>query len=233
MESFDDNLLNSKVSSVNSHIQNSNYNDSSKKFDDARKHYEKEQREKEALDRLRANAKKQLKIIEDELKKVKKKEYEDVGPYLFELFRKLSRATNISDIKIDIGRGGKELLNITDENGTHILNRLSDGQLSVFMLSYFIGNIFRRRNVADGIKVYFIDDITSCMDDINMLAFLDFIKYQISGNDLKAPDNAAISQLFFSTCDDRIQSLLKYKLNARGIEYTQIDGTKFSSYNKF
>ena len=69
--------------------------------------------------------------------------------------------------------------------------------------------------------VYFVDDITSCMDDINMLAFLDFIKYQLSNK------NSAIDQLFFSTCDTRIQDMLRYKCDHCGIDYVEIGTEKF------
>ena len=59
------------------------------------------------------------------------------------------------------------------------------------------------------------------MDDINMLAFLDFIKYQLSNSD------GAFEQLFFATCDSRIQDILCWKMNSCGIQYTKIDMEKF------
>lgn len=59
-------------------------------------------------------------------------------------------------------------------------------------------------------KIFFIDDLTSCMDDVNMLAFIDLLKYQISSKE-------TMEQLFFVTCDNRISRLLKYKMDGHGI----------------
>jgi exonuclease SbcC len=160
------------------------------------------------------------------LKREKENEYKNVGPYLNSIFRKLSRDPYVTDIKLDAGRGDKSsTLNLVDGAGNPVLNMLSDGQLSVFMLSYFLGNLYRRAS-SDKLKAYFIDDITSCMDDINMLAFLDFIKYQLLANPAQG---AAIDQLFFATCDSRILELLRYKLDNCGIDYTEINATAFSA----
>lgn len=100
-------------------------------------------------------------------------------------------------------------------NRYSLLNMFSDGQLSVFMLSYFLGNIFRMSGI-EKIPVYFVDDITACMDDINMLAFFDFIKYQLSRK------NSVMKQLFFVTCDKRIEGLMKYKMESCKISYKEI-----------
>lgn len=45
------------------------------------------------------------------------------------------------------------------------------------------------RNDREKMKVYFIDDLTACMDDVNMLAFMDLLKYQMSSK-------ATMEQLF-------------------------------------
>jgi len=88
-------------------------------------------------------------------------------------------------------RAKGEKMAILDESNKPLINMFSDGQLSVFMLSYFFGNIFRLQG-SEKFPVYFIDDITSCMDDINMLAFLDLIKYQLMRSD------RPMHQIFFN-----------------------------------
>ena len=65
------------------------------------------------------------------------------------------------------------------------------------------------------LKIFFIDDLTACMDDVNMLAFMDLLKYQISSKE-------TMDQLFFVTCDNRISRLLKYKMNGHGIELKEL-----------
>ena len=56
---------------------------------------------------------------------------------------------------------------------------------------------------------------TISMDDVNMLAFMDLLKYQISSKE-------TMDQLFFVTCDNRISRLLKYKMNGHGIELKEL-----------
>ena len=102
---------------------------------------------------------------------------------------------------------------------------LSNGQISVFMLAYFFAGI-SVRNEHEKMKVFFIDDLTACMDDVNMLAFMDLLKYQISSK-------KTMEQLFFITCDERISALLKYKLEGRGIELCTLNEKDFieSTFN--
>ena len=90
----------------------------------------------------------------------------------------------------------------------------SNGQISIFMPAYFFAGI-NARNTREKMKVYFIDDLTACMDDVNMLAFMDLLKYQMMSK-------ASMEQLFFITCDDRISKLLKYKLSGRVSELCEL-----------
>mgnify|MGYP000173958442 CR=1 FL=1 len=80
------------------------------------------------------------------------------------------------------------------------------------MLAHFFAGI-NARNDREKMKVY-------CMDDVNMLAFMDLLKYQMSSK-------ATMEQLFFITCDDRISKLLKYKLSGRGIELCELSEADF------
>ena len=82
-----------------------------------------------------------------------------------------------------------------------------------------------REMIVKKMKVYFIDDLTACMDDVNMLAFMDLLKYQMSSK-------ATMEQLFFITCDDRISKLLKYKLSGREIELCELSEKDFEEINE-
>ena len=59
------------------------------------------------------------------------------------------------------------------------------------------------------------------MDDVNMLAFLDLMKYQLLAK------NGTIEQLFFASCDERICKLLRYKLDGCGIDYCELQEKDF------
>ena len=96
---------------------------------------------------------------------------------------------------------------------------LSNGQISVFLLAYFFAGI-NVRNEREKMKIFFIDDLTACMDDVNMLAFIDLLKYQLSSKE-------TMEQLFFVTCDNRISRLIKYKMNGHGIELRELVESDF------
>lgn len=145
------------------------------------------------------------------VEKLSKDEYEKVGPTLSKFYNKLARFNSNNGINIVQENDG---ISLVDNKGKNIVNVLSNGQISVFMLAYFFAGINVRNN-SEKMKIYFIDDLTACMDDVNMLAFMDLLKYQVSSK-------ATMDQLFFITCDDRISNLLKYKLNGRGIKFCEI-----------
>lgn len=140
-----------------------------------------------------------------------KEEYDNVGPALSKFYDKLARFNATGEFKIV---PVKEGISLVDEKGKNVVNILSNGQISVFMLAYFFAGI-NARNDREKMKVFFIDDLTACMDDVNMLGFMDLLKYQLSSKQ-------TVDQLFFITCDDRISKLLKYKLSGRGIELCEL-----------
>ena len=140
-----------------------------------------------------------------------KEEYDSVGPALSKFYDKLARFNANGKFKIV---PEKEGISLVDEKGKNVVNILSNGQISVFMLAYFFAGI-NARNDREKMKVFFIDDLTACMDDVNMLGFMDLLKYQLSSKE-------TVDQLFFITCDDRISKLLKYKLSGRGIELCEL-----------
>ena len=140
-----------------------------------------------------------------------KAEYDNVGPALSKFYDKLARFNSNGGFSIVPEKDG---ISLVDEKGKNVVNILSNGQISVFMLAYFFAGI-NARNDREKMKVFFIDDLTACMDDVNMLGFMDLLKYQMSSK-------STMDQLFFITCDDRISKLLKYKLSGRGIELCEL-----------
>ena len=149
-----------------------------------------------------------IRCIVDELSKI---EYEKVGPALSKFYNKLARFNSNDGIRVIQENEG---ISLVDDNNKNIVNILSNGQISVFMLAHFFAGI-NVRNAQEKMKVFFIDDLTACMDDVNMLAFMDLLKYQMT-------TKATMEQLFFITCDDRISRLLKYKMSGRGIKIREL-----------
>lgn len=212
-------LLSKKITSIRSYMDNLEWLKISKLLKQSRDKNNDCEKQIEELKTISEKADKYKKNIQKILKKLREEEFEQVGPYLYKIFRKLSRNIKIEGLNL---RGGKKdgQLSLTDEDGKSVLNMFSDGQLSVFMLSYFFGNALRIKG-KEKFPIYFIDDITSCMDDINMLAFLDFIKYQLSN------DEGAFEQLFFATCDSRIQDMICWKMDSCEIPYKRVSMNEF------
>ena len=170
------------------------------------------------LEELRNNAAERAEEIHKVVDELSMEEYEKVGPVLKKYYDKLSRF-NVGD-SFNL-KHEKDGISLVDDKGKSIVNILSNGQITVFMLAYFFAGISSRSN-REKMKIYFIDDLTACMDDVNMLAFLDIIKYQMDSK-------ATIDQLFFATCDDRISGLLEYKMEGRGIKTRIITEEEFVS----
>lgn len=137
------------------------------------------------------------------MEKLSKDEYEKVGPTLSKFYNKRIRFNSRDGINIV---QGNEEIPLVDDKGKNIVN--------VFMLAHFFAGINARHD-HEKMKVYFIDDLTACVYDVNMLAFMALLKYQMSSK-------AIMEQLFFITCDDWISKLLKYKFSGRGIELCEL-----------
>lgn len=170
-------------------------------------------------------AKKRCDQIKEKKRDIEKLELKDVGAYLYKIFTKVIKHTTIT--KFNFNRDNSRVAGgatFTDQNGNNIFNILSQGQLGAFILSYFFGNMFKRRGETQ-FKVYFVDDITSAMDDMNVLSFVDIIKYQ-----LYRSKDGVIDQLFFATCDNDLERLFIHKMESFGIDMVIF---RFYSYGRY
>ena len=215
---FNHSLLVQKINSINSFISNQEYLRAKKEWDDSIKKNENIDKQKKELDELQEKAIRKTDSIRSLVNKLKDDEYNSVGSNLYKFYKKLSRINTIEEIQI---KPDDENLSLEDESGRTVVNILSNGQLSVFMLAYFFAGIVSRSK-NERCKIYFIDDLTACMDDVNMLAFLDLMKYQLLA------ENGTIEQLFFASCDERICKLLRYKLDGCGIDYCELREKEFA-----
>lgn len=201
----------SKINAIDSILANQTLFDLKREIEANKKKNQNLNIEIEKLRKLKEIASQRAENIRYIVEKLSKDEYEKVGPTLSKFYNKLARFNSNNGINIVQENDG---ISLVDNKGKNIVNVLSNGQISVFMLAYFFAGINVRNN-SEKMKIYFIDDLTACMDDVNMLAFMDLLKYQVSSK-------ATMDQLFFITCDDRISNLLKYKLNGRGIKFCEI-----------
>lgn len=208
---FSYDLFVSKLNAIDSILANQVLYDLNQKLEEDNKKNQNLDAEIEELQKLKNIAFQRSKDIREVVEKLSRDEYEKVGPALTKFYNKLARFNSSDGINIVQEKDG---ISLVDDKGKNIVNVLSNGQISVFMLAHFFAGI-NARNDREKMKVYFIDDLTACMDDVNMLAFMDLLKYQMTSK-------ATMEQLFFITCDDRISKLLKYKLSGRGIELCEL-----------
>lgn len=185
--------------------------------------------EKEKIEsnlKLANGEKEELHRIQTEINKVRKdfeiKELEYVGPYIYKVFVKIIKHSNINGITVKRDNSQNGGMVLVDDKGLNLMNTLSQGQLGVLMLAYFFANAMRN-NDRSSFKTFFIDDITASLDDLNILAFLDMIKYILCDN------KKIMNQIFFSTCNSDVEKLFIHKLNSMNIDYINL---KFDSYAK-
>lgn len=163
-------------------------------------------------------------VLRGKLNQMKNDEVKGVAPYLFRIFSKLVKHSTIDGFQLQ-GNDAKATdtkLTFTDENNNPILNLISDGQLGAFMLSYLLGNAFRCKETGS-FHCYFVDDIINSMDDINLISFIDLIKYQLAESRKGTAENTAIQQFFFSTCDGNLKRMFQYKMDGFEIPVALID----------
>ena len=204
-------LLVTKINSLDGYQANQDYQIQRAALDQICKQNSKAAAEIEKLKILKTKAIQRAEHIEKIVNALSNAELENVGPALSKYYNKLARVNIEGGIRTELKDEGISLI---DQNGKNIVNILSNGQISVFMLAYFFAAI-HTRNDREKLKIFFIDDLTACMDDVNMLAFLDILKYQMSSKQMSS--KKTMDQLFFITCDERISDLLEYKMNGRGI----------------
>lgn len=211
IESFSYDVFVSKLNAIDSILANQSVLKLQQELEAYCRTNEELDKQIEDLCRLRERASTRAAEIRRIVAELSKEEYDNVGPALSKFYDKLARFNANGQFKIVPEKDG---ISLVDEKGKNVVNILSNGQISVFMLAYFFAGI-NVRNDLEKMKVFFIDDLTACMDDVNMLGFMDLLKYQMSLR-------STMDQLFFITCDDRISKLLKYKLNGRGIELCEL-----------
>ena len=164
------------------------------------------------------------------VKKIKtedeKKQTELIQKPLDSIYRKITRNTNIKKIALTKAKAdGSSELDIVDFNNkkTSFANILSAGQLSTLAISIFLAKA--SLNYENNIKLYLMDEPIQTMDDLNILSFIDLMKYQV----VKNSNHSFIDQVIFSTCDDNLSRLFTYKFESFNIPVCEY---KFEGHSK-
>ena len=154
-----------------------------------------------------------IRKVNKTIKDNEKKEIERIAEPLDKIYRKITRNTNIKEIRLERGNGQKlSELEIKDLNDKPVPfgNILSAGQLSTLSLSIFLSKAL----LNDGnLKCYLMDEPIQTMDDLNIISFIDLIRFELGNNE----EERFIDQLIISTCDKDLEKLIIHKIKSFNI----------------
>lgn len=104
-----------------------------------------------------------------------------------------------------IKNDGKSIRFTSPGSEHDVLYTMSSGQLSAVLLSFSLA--MNKIYAGEGIKTVFIDDPIQCMDDINMISFVELLRREFSDN-----------QIIVSTHEEHFSNYIRYKFKKYDIE---------------
>lgn len=99
---------------------------------------------------------------------------------------------------------GESIRFIAPGNEHDILYTMSSGQLSAVLLSFSLA--LNKIYASTGIKTLLIDDPIQCMDDINMISFVELLRREFSA-----------CQIILSTHEEDFSNFIRYKFKKYGL----------------
>ncbi|WP_342503624.1 hypothetical protein [Lysinibacillus sp. FSL L8-0126] len=176
----------------------------------------------------------EFKRISRELKRLRvqwdKEKVDEIKEPLQKIYRRINRHTNIKDINLLIeGRTNKIAglwANTNEDEEIFATNILSAGQLSVVALAIFISVALGQKESP--FKCYFMDDPIQTMDDLNILSFIDLLRAELAPEHQSG--NQFVDQLFFTTCDEKLERLISHKMKSFGVNFSHVHFTGYGDF---
>lgn len=127
---------------------------------------------------------------------------------ILRIFGQIHLPREFSDISLEAGDDNKILLTRRADGAVARLDQISTGQRAALAISVFLA---LNRSVRDRVGMLMIDDPVANIDDLNSLAFLDYLR------------NVALSgtQVFFATADENLGELFRRKFALLGDDFFQ------------
>ncbi|SDD72973.1 hypothetical protein [Sporomusa acidovorans] len=108
-------------------------------------------------------------------------------------------------------KGEVDSIRFTTPGQQHdVLYTMSSGQLSGVLLSFSLA--LNKIFAQDGLNTIFIDDPVQCMDDLNIVSFVELLRSEFED-----------SQLLISTHEKSFASYISYKYKKHGLERKSIN----------
>ncbi len=156
---------------------------------------------KEAIKSPKNNATKAFAALDDILTNHSKEEFfqkflEENKKEIVDIFKKIHSPKEFNDIILD-----DDAIKLKREGEQNLipLTQISTGQRTALALSLFLS---LNNKVENGPKVILFDDPIVSIDDLNMLSFLDYLRFLATERD---------RQIFFATANTKLKNLLQKK----------------------
>lgn len=157
---------------------------------------------KQKLEAIKIELENYQKILSDGIQEYKKKIIKDIEPLLYVYTaRMLQQKFNGKSIFVDTDEEITKIqfVNSGTEDKQDILYSMSSGQLSAVALAFLLCmNQFYGKNEAG--SVLLIDDPVQTIDDVNMVGFVDILRYEFTDR-----------QIFVSTHEQKFEWFLRYR----------------------
>lgn len=138
-----------------------------------------------------------------------KKFFDQNKPVIVEIFKAIHAPNEFDDIILEA-----EKVYVSKDGKKRELSEISTGQRTAVALSVFFG---LHLSCPLAPKAILFDDPVAFVDDLNVLAFLDFLReLSIAGE----------RQIFFATANKKLASLMRRKFDDSGIGFSTIDPLK-------
>lgn len=173
-------------------------------FDSLQKEIDSLEEQKNILDEVKAQLKGYAEALENAIESYKKQVIDEIEiPFFVYSSRLLQSYQGGQGVLME---NDGETIRFNAPNSEHdILYTMSSGQLSAVLLSFSLA--MNKIYACEGIKTMFIDDPIQCMDDINMISFVELLRREFSD-----------CQIILSTHEEDFSNFIRYKFEKYGLK---------------
>ena len=173
-------------------------------FDSVQKEIDSLVEQKDILDKVKAQLKGYADALENAIESYKKQVIDEIEiPFFVYSSRLLQSYQGGQGVLME---NDGETIRFNAPNSEHdILYTMSSGQLSAVLLSFSLA--MNKIYASEGIKTMFIDDPIQCMDDINMISFVELLRREFSD-----------CQIILSTHEEDFSNFIRYKFDKYGLK---------------
>lgn len=173
-------------------------------FNDLQKEIDSLEKQKDILTEMKSQLKEYASVVEKAIENYKKQVISEIEvPFFVYSSRLLQSYQGGQGVLIE---NDGETIRFNAPGSEHdILYTMSSGQLSAVLLSFSLA--MNKIYAGEGIKTMFIDDPIQCMDDINMISFVELLRREFSD-----------CQIILSTHEEDFSNFIRYKFDKYGLK---------------